>query len=638
MATTKREFDYIEVEYQYLSEQINNWLQTKYKSADILFTAASPHGQIINVQKELFAQYMLYLKNSLSQVDMAQNTTNDKIVKNTAVIAGHNPTRPISASGTLKFILKPGIDITSNVHGDAIILNNGSLMKNKTNSKYYVLDLGSDKVTYPLTPNCSFLVNVLQGKYESQTFTGRGEKNQSVSVNVSSVSKIDNFKFNVYYNGELLKKYDCLYDMTVGEKACYTRTGYNGGIDIFFGTDDFGFIPQLGSSILVQYLITDGTAGDVLNPKTNDFRFIDDVIDKGGYIVDMEELFNCKVYVDIAFSSDGESVTYTKAIIPYVSRNFVLSTPPQFIYHLKRLNMFSKVNAFNNLSDNNFLISDMHVENALVKLKQAIMNGDQTDIINKTSNLELMYSKYKNNTNDNKIYLYLIPDIKRYFNSNVNYFNVPLDAFYLDTTEEEKVMSYLKMLGSISVTTKIEIIQPKITRYVMHVYVRRFDDTQEINIVNQITSTVSDYLITNDRFDRIIKSDIVKILKNIDGIDSVDIYFVSKKNEDYYRTQAALNVTESVKKEVTKIQIPHASTNTTTVTSTPGAILKQSEFKSDLMLGIDPVLGDVIIEKDEYAIVRGGWLDRKGVWYDENVDSEGLKSINVIFNGITKRK
>ena len=66
--------------------------------------------------------------------------------------------------------------------------------------------------------------------------------------------------------------------------------------------------------------------------------------------------------------------------------------------------------------------------------------------------------------------------------------------------------------------------------------------------------------------------------------------------------------------------------------------LLQSEFKEDKMIGIDPVLGDIIVEKDEYAIIRGGWADRAGIWYDENVDSEGLKSINVIFNGITEKK
>ena len=60
-------------------------------------------------------------------------------------------------------------------------------------------------------------------------------------------------------------------------------------------------------------------------------------------------LFDIFVETDIKFASDGESVEYTKSVIPYVSRNFVLATPAQFIYHLKKLNMFSKVNAFNTL-------------------------------------------------------------------------------------------------------------------------------------------------------------------------------------------------------------------------------------------------------------------------------------------------
>jgi hypothetical protein len=55
------------------------------------------------------------------------------------------------------------------------------------------------------------------------------------------------------------------------------------------------------------------------------------------------------------------------------------------------------------------------------------------------------------------------------------------------------------------------------------------------------------------------------------------------------------------------------------------------------MLGIDPVHGDIVLEKNEYAIIRGNFYDRKGIYYNENPNREGLSSINIVFNGETEK-
>ena len=106
---------------------------------------------------------------------------------------------------------------------------------------------------------------------------------------------------------------DSLYDMLPGEISCYTRTGFNGGLDVYFGTANFGFIPAIGSIIQVKYLLTTGTAGNILNPVANDWTFIDDVSDMGGNILDMTTLFDITTYVDINFSSDGENQRFHKS-------------------------------------------------------------------------------------------------------------------------------------------------------------------------------------------------------------------------------------------------------------------------------------------------------------------------------------
>ena len=342
------------------------------------------------------------MKNFVKQLDIEQSNSK-RMISNIARISGHNPSRAISAKGTLKFKLKQGTNIDKLVAGAQVNIYNNTIIKNKSNSLYYTIKTGTDKNFYPLIAGCQFFISIVQGKYETQRFTGDGTISQSFQVNVSNNGTVDNFDFQVTLNGINLQIKDHLYDMVENEYSCYTRTGFNGGLDVYFGNGVNGAIPAIGSVIEVTYLLTNGLQGNILNNKTNDFTFIDDIYDDDGNILQASQLFDMFIETDVKFASNGESVEYTKSVVPYVSRNFVLATPSQYIYHLKKLNIFSKVNAFNTLD--------------MVRI-DIDSDGRLDDI------------------NINEMYLYLIPRITDYFSTNVNYFNVPFEAFRLDTIEK----------------------------------------------------------------------------------------------------------------------------------------------------------------------------------------------------------
>ena len=193
----KKYFEFIELQYDKLTEQINNWLRFKYKKADIQFNSGSPYGQIINVEKELFLQNILYLKNTLKVLDV-KTTTNKKVIQQTARIAGHSVGRPISATGTLKLKLKAGIDYKKEIKSEIINISNKLALKNKNNDLDYVVSLTQEKNQYTInTPGTEFFIPIIQGKYESQTFTGDGTINQSISVNIPNSSAIENFNYKI---------------------------------------------------------------------------------------------------------------------------------------------------------------------------------------------------------------------------------------------------------------------------------------------------------------------------------------------------------------------------------------------------------------------------------------------------------
>lgn len=545
-------FDFIDLKYNNLTTQIQYYLRSVFNRSDESFSNASPFGQVVNVENEIYQQNVIYQKNVVRNFIVTE-ADNQKAVRNLARIGGHNPTRAITATGSIKLKLKNGIDIYNDIGGGKIKINDKTKIKNKTNGLIYTIRFGNSQELFELSQSQDIYLNLVQGTYETYQFTGNGEINQSFSVNVSEGNTIDNFDVEVKYNNQSVSIKDAQFDMLRNEIACYTRTGMNGGLDVYFGNGDFGFIPGQGVIISVTYLLTDGTNGIILNPQVNDFQWIDDINDMNSEPVNMENTFDVYVDKQIGFASDGETTEFTKNIMPYMSRNFVLATPSQYIFTLKRLSLFSKINVYNTLDDKNF-------------------------------------------ENDNKIYLFLVPNINNYFNNTINYFNVPLDAFILDQEEITKTLTYLKKMANIPVNTVLEVIQPTISRYILNIYVRKFQGYSDDGIKQNIITNISNYLSNLERDDRIPKSDIINVLEGTPGVDSVNVSFISKKNEDYHKIKPT----------------------------------------SGLIYGLDPVLGDIIVESQELAVIRGGWSDRNYTYYNESLDSNGLGPVNIMFVGVTE--
>ena len=91
--------------------------------------------------------------------------------------------------------------------------------------------------------------------------------------------------------------------------------------------------------------------------------------------------------------------------------------------------------------------------------------------------------------------------------------------------------------------------------------------------------------------------------------------------------------------------------NLTTPTSTPDqtsnvsigntviVAYKSTEYDPKKMINIDPVLGDIIIGKNDLVILRGGWKNRNGIYFNEDPKStDGFSTINVIWKGVTYKK
>jgi hypothetical protein len=123
--------------------------------------------------------------------------------------------------------------------------------------------------------------------------------------------------------------------------------------------------------------------------------------------------------------------------------------------------------------------------------------------------------------------------------TGLDYFNLTESDFLLSDTQKQSIISSLENSGKQLAGVTYNIIDPEICKYMLSVYVKlkdkKFDKTYT---ESKIRMLIGDFFanIYSDQF--IPKSDIEKlIIDNVEGVDGVNCYFLSEKNETALQEQ-----------------------------------------------------------------------------------------------------
>jgi hypothetical protein len=262
------------------------------------------------------------------------------------------------------------------------------------------------------------------------------------------------------------------------------------GIDIFFGTVDFGFPPAVGSIIEIDYLDSSGAEGNLLLDDSSQalFKFDSDGTDIFGRSVTLSEVLQVNCTIAPQLGASQEPIDLTRLLAPKTSRSFVLANPTNYITFFEKFGQFSVIEAFTTFDD-----------------------------------------QYLDD--DNIIYLILVPDIQLTLKSNETYFDIPLSRFKLTNAQRDRIYQLLDESGQKIVTTVVKILDPLLTKYVVNIALTIFEGNDPDTIKSQITSTLSDYFLNIRRRDKIPRSDLIAAIEAINGVDSVSLYFVGESNE-----------------------------------------------------------------------------------------------------------
>ena len=563
------------------------YISRVYKRANTLFTEASPFAQIISVLSEIYELIMFYIEDATVEQNI-YTAQHAESIYGMSRLTGHDATRGFASVGEIEFRWKPGADL-SKITGSGINIDSRAELKFDINGLRYTLLTAKDRFRLEKSNNTKVKTAIIQGQFESQRLTGTGEKLQSFNVQTRSMT--DHSKINVSVNGEKWTKHESLYDLLNDEKGYLIKTGISGGLDLYFGNGAFGAIPPLGSTIEVEYVKHSGAAGNVDDGEDITVKWDAEGTDSLGTEHDLNEYLDVTVTSAPKMGGDRESTDFTKIMTPLASKSFVLATPDNYEYFLSRYGLFSYIDAYNT-TDDQYL------------------------------------------DDDNVIYIFAVPDVKKKLMKGQDYFSIPENEMFFDQNEYDKMYQVIQDSGQQMVTTEVVFVKPKVRKYSMDVNIRYFEGFTKQEIYNDVRSAISDYLLNVTRRDKLPKSDIVYILESIEGIDAVNVRFISETEETARRLgyYESVNVSVAPQEPVVLEEIGNGKQKYVffkrieEVKTVPVDANTQIPYS---VAGLDE-WGDIIMDHEEVAVFRGGWQDRDGddILDGAAINAEAALSVN----------
>ena len=574
---------------QQIFEDTRTYISRLYERSNTLFTNASPFAQILRVLSELGELILFYVEDSTVEQNI-YTAQQPESIYGLARLTGHDPTRGFAATGEISIRLNTQSGDFTKIAGDGISIPANAEFKLEANGLSYMVRTSRDMFRIPKSQVEKIKAVIVQGKVETQTITGDGESFQTYNI---QTGKTDHNLVKVSVNGEQWSKFNSIYEMNAGDKGFIVKTGISGGLDIYFGTNNFGSIPALGSTIEVEYIIHEGAKGNVEDAEDLKIKWVDEGEDSAGNFYDLNELLQVEVTSAPKMGAEPESTEFTKMIAPFASKSFVLATPDNYEYFLSRYGIFSYIDAYNT-SDDGYI------------------------------------------DDDNVVYIFAIPDINKKLAKNQDYFSIPQQEMFFDQLEYDKMYEVLQESGQMMVTSEVQFVRPKIRKYAVDISVRYFEGFNKEDIFNDIRTAVSNYMLNVTRRDKLPKSDIIYILEEVEGVDAVNVQFRSETEETARRLGYYESVTTTIaaQEPVTLEDIGNGKQKY--------VFFKKIDEVKKINIGPNDSIpydiagldqwGDIIMEKEEVAVFRGGWLDRDGDLIEDTPKINEEASLSVTFD------
>lgn len=555
-------FTLLDTKYNSFTSKVKSYISKILSNSDTQFGSNTVFGQIITVVGNTVQNLMLYIEDALVEQNK-YTAQRKKSIYNLAALAGYVPALGKAATASIKVSFTP-----VNVEEYNIIFNDHLSFTCTQNGLSYCLVLPQEAIVLNIEKdNSPKYLTVVQGRFESQSFISEGGQYYSIPFKFNG--NLDTDYMTVKVNNEVWEWCPSVYDMDSDAKQYTFRVSTGGGIDLIFGNEAHGRALKANDFVEVTYLIHDGEQGN-LNPSIETFFVFDDQLqDVNGESHDGNSIFNVTFAETdpITSGSNSESVQHMREMIGLNSRSLVLASADNYKSYISKFGFCGYNRTWSD--PGSMVVNSLIIKN----FKSCIETGN-------------------------------------------DYFKLKESDFYLTNAQKKSIYDNIEKSGRSLAGIKYNIFEPELCKYAMYVYITLKSEKYSKELVsNSIRQLVGEFF-TNVQSDLFIpKSDIIQLIKNnVEGVDSIDIYILSQKNEEALRTKQYTNVVH-------------------TFNHVTGQYVKKVE-NVKLYDGENPNLGldshgNIWLKSDEqFPVLMGGWVYQNDNGDDVNINDPLMITIS----------
>jgi hypothetical protein len=555
-------FSLLDTSYNSFSSKVKSYLSKLLSDYGTQFGSNTIFGQIMTVVGNTVQNLMLYIEDALVEQNK-YTAQRKKSIYNLAALSGYVPSFGKAATASIKLNFVP-----VNVPEYNIILNNRISFTCTQNGLTYCLHLPQEAIVLNIEKdNSPKYLTVIQGRFESQSFVSEGGQYYSIPLKFNG--NLDTDYMTVKVNNEVWEWSPSVYDMASDAKQYTFRASTGGGIDFIFGNEAHGRALKANDFVEVTYLIHDGEQGN-LNPSLETyFVFDEELPDVNGEYHDGNKFFNVTFAETdpVTSGSNSESIQHMREMIGLNSRSLVLASADNYKSYISKFGFCG-------------------------------------------------YSRTWSDPGSMIVNSLIIKNFRSCVETGSDYFKLKESDFYLTQAQKKSIYDNIEKSGRSLAGVKYNIFEPELCKYAMYIYITlKSEKYSRDMIINNVRQLIGDFFtdVKSDLF--IPKSDIIQLIKNnVEGVDGVDIYILSQKNEEALRTKQYTNVVY-------------------TMNNVTGQYNKKTE-NVKLYDGENPNLGldshgNIWLKSDtQFPVLMGGWVYQNDNGDDVNIDDPLIITIN----------
>ena len=475
-------FKLTELTFDNYDETIKRYLSKTFNNLGLEYTHTQIFGSIFSGIKGVMQNIMFYIEDAFTEQNVLKAKRKESIYS-LAKISGYEPFYGSAAIGTI--IGQMQINNGLQAKTTKVYLKNHMKLLNKNNGLSYSLQLPTNYYVFDISkPLVMHEFKIIQGSFTRSRYIAKGEYFETIPID--NVGLFDRQYVDVYVNGEKWQEVSNLYDMTEGGHEYILTIGYDNKFDIMFGNNIYGTKLTEADTVDIEYVVHSGSYGNIMPNSATNFVFQEYAEDSLGNRVNANDYMKLYMQNCVSGGTNSDSMDFIKTMIGCNSRSLVLVSEDNFKLFFKRFSFIGYTSCW---SESNSMF------------------------INATC----------------------LSNIKSKINSIDDYFNLDVKDMLLTTEQKEMILNTLDKSQKTFAGITLKFQDPIIRQYAIICYVKVDSNYNKETVINLIRRSLGEYFlnISNDTI-FIAKSDLIKILSDIESIKAVDLDIISDYAEQAY--------------------------------------------------------------------------------------------------------